>query len=293
MARDYYEVLGVSRTASESEIKKAYRALARKYHPDINPGDKEVERKFKEINEANDVLSDPQKREQYDRFGQVGGAGGFGGGGAPGGVDISDIFETLFGGGGGPAGGRRTTTSTHVGYKIDGQDVEQAAEITLDEAYHGTVRVFSMQVGGQQRRIEVKIPAGAESGTRVRVAGEGMPGAGGGRRGDFYVTVSIAPHERYERSGSDLTYRAPVDIYTLLLGGEARVPLLSGGTVRLTIPAGTQSGRKIRVSGQGMPQLRTPETRGDLYVVVEAQLPTNLSEKEKELFQQLRALRSS
>lgn len=286
---DYYAVLGVSRSASESDIKKAYRSLARKYHPDINPGDKEAERKFKEINEAYEVLSDPQKKAQFDQFGRVGGPG-FGGAGAnPGNVDFSDIFETFFGGGAG-AGGRRQSGS--MGYRSDGQDVEQSAEITLEEAFNGATRAFNFHSpNGQPRRIEVKIPAGADTGTRVRVAGEGGPGMGGGRRGDLFVVIKMLPHERYERTGDDLLFRAPIDIYTLLLGGETRVPLLNGGTVRLTIPAGTANGKTFRVTGQGMPRLRAPSTRGDLYVEANAQLPAALSERERALFQELRGMR--
>lgn len=286
---DYYTVLGVSRSASESEIKKAYRGLARKYHPDINPGDKEAERKFKEINEAYEVLSDPQKKTQYDQFGRVGGPGFGGEGASPGNVDMSDIFETLFGGAAG-AGGRRQPGG--MGYRADGQDVEQTAEITLEEAFHASTRAFNFHnPNGQPRRIEVKIPAGADTGTRVRVAGEGGPGMGGGRRGDLFVVVKLLPHQRYERKGDDLTFHAPIDIYTLVLGGETRVPLLGGGTVRLTVPAGTANGKKFRVSGQGMPRLRAPDTRGDLYVVADALLPTNLTERERELFEELRGLR--
>lgn len=285
---DYYTVLGVGRSASEAEIKKAYRSLARKYHPDINPGDKEAERKFKEINEAYEVLSDPQKKAQYDQFGRVGGPG-FGGAGT-GNVDFSDIFETFFGGGAG-AGGRRQPGG--MGYRADGQDVEQTAEITLEESFNGATRAFNFHSpNGQPRRIEVKIPAGADTGTRVRVAGEGGPGIGGGRRGDLFVVIKMLPHPHYERTGDDLTYRAPIDIYTLLLGGETRVPLLNGGTVRLTIPAGTANGKKFRVSGQGMPRLRAPSSRGDLYVVADAQLPATLSDRERSLFEELRSLRT-
>ena len=285
--QDYYTVLGVSRSASESEIKKAYRQLARQYHPDVNPGDKAAEQKFKDINEAYEVLSDAEKKAQYDQFGRVGGSPGGYPGGAAGNADFSDIFESLFGA---SAGGRRTTSS--MGYRADGQDIEQNVDIVLAEAFNGTARAFSFQsADGQMRRIDVKIPAGAETGTRVRVAGEGGPGIGGGRRGDLFIVVRVLPDARYERSGDDLTFRAPIDLYTLVLGGETRVPLLGGGSVRLTIPAGTASNKKFRVSGQGMPRLRNPETRGDLYVIAEAQLPTSLSERERILFEELRSLR--
>lgn len=290
--RDYYQVLGVDRNASESDIKKAYRRLARQYHPDINPGDKEAERKFKEINEAYEVLSDKDKRAKYDRFGRdwARSQPGAGGGEWSGGGDFSDFFETLFGG---AAGGARRSSSSGMGFRADGQDVEQSVDITLDEAFRGTQRAFQFHnPNGQPRRIEVKIPTGADTGVRVRVAGEGGPGIGGGRRGDLYVVVNVLPHERFERRGDDLYVTAPVDIYTLLLGGEARVPLIGGGNVKLTVPAGTQNGRKFRVSGQGMPRLRAPETRGDLYVALEAKLPTNLSPRERALFEELRGLKA-
>jgi len=284
--QDYYTVLGVSRTASESEIKKAYRRLAREYHPDINPGNEEAERRFKEINEAYEVLSDSEKKAQYDQFGRVGGAGGMGGAG--GAVDFSDLFESIFGGSAAP-GGRRSSAGS---FRADGQDVEQTTEITLEEAFSGTARAYSFHnPNGQPRRIDVKIPAGADTGTRVRMAGEGGPGIGGGRRGDLYVLVKLLPHERYERNGDDLTVRAPIDLYTLVLGGEARVPLLGGKNLTLKVQAGSPNNQKIRISGQGMPRLRASETRGDLFVILDAQLPASLSERERDLFAELRDLR--
>jgi curved DNA-binding protein len=295
--QDYYKTLGVERNASDAEIKKAYRKLARQYHPDINPGNKEAEAKFKAINEAYEVLSDKEKREKYDRFGRdwqryQQGAGGFDWGtyggspfGGGGGGDFSDFFESLFGGGA-RAGARGGS------FRMDGQDVEHQAEITLEEAFEGTQRTVQFHgTNGQPRNVTVKIPAGVDTGSRVRVAGEGAPGMGGGRRGDLYLVVKVLPHERFERRGDDLYVKAQTDLYTMMLGGETRVPIMGGKTVTLNVPAGTQNGRTFRVSGQGMPRLRAPSTRGDLYVTLEALLPTRLSSKERELVEELRGLR--
>lgn len=298
--KDYYRVLGVERSASDQDIKKAYRKLARQYHPDINPGDKKAEARFKEINEAYEVLSDKDKREKYDRFGadwrryEQAGAGGaydpFGGGAGP---DLSDIFETMFGGGAGAGRGTRGGWS-YEGFRsqMDGQDIEQSADITLEEAFNGTQRSlqFATPGGGAPRSIKVKIPPGVATGTRVRVAGEGGPGYNGGRRGDLYLVVNVLPHQRFDRRGDDLYTDASAGLYTLLLGGEARVPLLTGKTLTLTVPAGTPNGRQFRLGGQGMPRMRG-EGRGDLYVTVQAQLPDNLSARERELFEELRRIR--
>ncbi len=304
--QDYYKILGVERGASEVEIKKAYRKLARQYHPDINPGNKAAEAKFKEINEAYEVLSDKEKREKYDRFGrdwqryqQSAGAESFdwsnystgGAGSSPFGNsgDFSDIFENLFGG----AGRAGPYTRTGSGFRQDGQDVEQQTEITLEEAFTGTQRAIQFHnPNGQPRTINVKIPPGVETGSRVRVTGEGGPGIGGGKRGDLLMIVKIAPHNRFERRGDDLHVKAPVDLYTMLLGGEVRVPVMGGKTLTLKVPEGSQNGRVHRISGQGMPRLRVPETRGDLYVTLEVQLPTPLNERERELVEELRTLRT-
>jgi curved DNA-binding protein len=299
--QDYYKTLGVERSASPEEIKKAYRKLARQYHPDINPGNKEAETKFKAINEAYEVLSDKEKREKYDRFGrdwqryQQGGgadwnaAGGSPFGGSGGGADFSDFFESLFGGGrgrgtaGGSAGG---------GFRMDGQDVDYQAEISFEEAFSGAERSVQFHSpNGQPRSINVKIPPGVETGSRVRAAGEGGPGIGGGKRGDLYLVIKVAPHSRFERKGDDLYTRAQTDLYTMLLGGETRVPLLDGKTVTLNVPAGTQNGKVFRISGQGMPRLRAPTTRGDLYVTLDTVLPTSLSSRERTLVEELRGLR--
>ncbi len=286
--KDYYQVLGVNRGASDQEIKQAYRKLARKYHPDINPGDKEAEARFKEINEAYEVLSDGEKREKYDRFGsdwkryeQAGGPG-FDYSGT---TDFADIFETLFGGRSGRAGG------PGFNVRMDGQDIDQPVEITLEEAFGGTQRTLQFSnPNGSPRTITVKIPPGVDTGTRVRVPGEGAPGLNGGARGDLFLVVKVQPHPRFERKGEDLTVKVETSLYTLLLGGQASVPTLTGKTINLNVPEQTQNGRTFRLSGQGMPVMRS-ERRGDLYVTVSAQLPTRLSPRERELFEELRRIK--
>lgn len=314
--KDYYKVLGVSKTATEQEIKKAYRQLARKHHPDANPGDKRAEDRFKEINEANEVLSDPEKRRKYDQFGaqwqqyertggnpqdlwrqyQGGQPGGaytrtvspeefeqmFGGGAG----GFSDFFEMLFGGarqpggfGAGPAAGARPARR--------GQDAEHGVDITLEESFHGAARTF--QVDGE--RVEVTIPRGVKTGSKVRVAGKGAPGLGGAQAGDLYLRVHVLPHAHFGREGDDLRLRHAIELYTLVLGGESQVPTLDQPVV-LTIPPGTPNGKVFRLRGLGMPNLHKPDQRGDLLVTVEAQLPQNLSESERRLFEQLRAART-
>lgn len=303
-ARDYYQVLGVSRQASEKEIRAAYRKLARKYHPDLNPGDKQAEERFKEIQAAYDVLSDPEKRAKYDRFGHAwehagqAPSGGFQGEGFPGGFrfdfggtgvdeefDLGSIFERFFGGAAaGPRTGYRRTAR--------GQDIEQPIELTLEEAFQGTTRLVEVATpGGAPRRLEVKIPAGVREDSRVRVAGEGGPGIGGGPRGDLYLVVSIRPHSLFERKGDDLHLDIDVPLTTAMLGGEVQVPTLKG-RVALKIPPETQNGRVFRLAGLGMPHLGGTG-KGDLYAKVRVMLPTNISPRERELFAELRRLRPS
>jgi curved DNA-binding protein len=307
--RDYYKVLGVERNATEQEIKKAYRKLALKYHPDRNPGKKDAEEKFKEINEAYQVLSDPQKRARYDQLGesytryqQGGGApGGFPweewvrqgqAGNGPGNVRVeygdigdifgggfSDFFSQIFGGmGGQAAAGTRTRRST---VREVPSSLDQPVTISLDEAYHGTERTIQVE----NRRLEVKIPPGARAGTRVRVPGGGPTGANG-RRVDLYLVVEVTPDNRFELRGSDLYTDVTIDLYNAVLGGTATVPTPDRNVI-LTIPAGTQPGQTFRLAGRGMPVLRTPEQHGDLYARVKVQLPKQLTPQQRSLFEQL------
>ncbi len=303
--RDYYKVLGVDRNASEDEIKRAFRKLALKYHPDKNPDDAQAEERFKEINEAYEVLGDKDKRGKYDRLGKsyrdwerMGGRPGdfdwsqwFSG--APGGVRVevgdigdlgdlfgggfSDFFNAVFGGGG--AGGARRTARP-----ARGRDLQQAVTISLEEAYHGTTR--TLQMNG--RKLEVKIPPGATSGTKVRLAGQG--GASSQQSGDLYLVVQVQSDRRYERRGDDLYTEVQVDLPTAVLGGEVKVRTL-GGEVLLTVPEGSQPGQTFRLSGRGMPQLRNPKRRGDLYARLKVELPRKLSQRERELFEELGKLR--
>jgi len=303
--KDYYKTLGVSKSATQKEIKSAFRKLAQKYHPDKNPGDKAAEDKFKDLNEAYEVLSDPQKRAKYDqlgssyaqweRMGRPGGGFDFSQWTNPGGARVeygdlndlfgeggfSDFFSTLFGGGAAPGRGR--TTGRTARWTSRGENMEQPVEITLEEAYHGAKR--TLQKDG--RRLEVSIPPGAKTGTKVRIAGEGGPGQ---PVGDLFLVVSVQPHPKYRREGDDLYVDFPVDLYTAVLGGEAHVPTL-GGDLVLTIPPETQSGKTFRLSGRGMPKLRQPKEYGDLYARTTIQIPTHLTEAERRLFEELATLR--
>jgi DnaJ-class molecular chaperone len=333
--KDYYKVLGVSREASTDEIKKAFRKLARKYHPDVNPGDKKSEEKFKEINEAYEVLSDSEKRHKYDTLGpnwqdQFGPSGGqahrayqYGGNGTrgfdfdPNSAGFSDFFEALFGrsGAGGAAGapgaagvrGARPDMRRRTGDNID-----QPVEITLQEAYLGGSRTFNIQstevcsicrgtgeVGGKScptcqgqgmvprnKRIQVKIPAGVDTSSRIRVAGEGQPGIGGGPRGDLFLVISVKPDPVYERKGDDLYVDVDVELVKAMLGGEVPVPLPDGRRLVLTIPPETQNNRTFRLAGKGMPHLRS-EGSGNLFARLRVLLPMNLSPEEKALFEKL------
>jgi molecular chaperone DnaJ len=343
--RDYYEILEVTRTATDAELKVSYRKLAMKWHPDRNPGDKDCEAHFKEINEAYDVLKDEQKRAAYDRFGHAAfeqGAGGQHGFGADFASTFSDIFEDLFGMSGGRRGGR--------GGRERGADLRYNMEITLEEAYAGKtaqIRIptsvtceacsgagakagskpktcptcggqgkvrhtqgfftlertcVSCQGRGQvidnpcpncsgsgrvtrERTLSVNVPAGVEDGTRIRLAGEGEAGLRGGTQGDLYIFLSLSPHQFFQRDGADLHCRVPISMVAAALGGGFDVPTIDGGKTRVKVPDGTQSGRRFRLVGKGMPVLRTREA-GDMYVQVLVETPQKLTKRQKELLQE-------
>lgn len=346
--KDYYRTLGISRTADESEIKTAFRKQARKHHPDVNPGDSGAEERFKDVNEAYEVLSDPDKRKLYDRYGEewqrykeagytgdepaggtrrspgedfgtwfTGNSGGyttsdFGTRG-----EHSDFFETLFGSfGGGRRGAESFTRSAPRPRR--GQDIEAEVEVSFDEAFRGTSRRFDVQAeevcptcGGaglvrntlcptcdgagyvpRKKTIEVKIPAGVDSGSRVRVAGQGGAGQAGGPNGDVYLIVQVAPDKRFTREGDNLRSEVDIPLLTALLGGTVQVTTPTG-RVELTIPAETQQGKVFRLRGQGMPKLKSKSAdRGDLLAKANVILPTNLTEREKALLEEFRSLRS-
>jgi curved DNA-binding protein len=311
--KDYYKILGVDRNASQEEIKKKYRKLAAKYHPDKNPDDPTAEKKFTDLGEAYEVLKDPEKRKLYDRAGsdwkkyqQAGGGAGdfdwsqyggqgqqyrvnvdfedmFGGRGrgSQGGSPFSSFFESLFGGGD-PFGGQQGQTyqRSRRAEPQRGRDAEAIIEITLKEAYTGVTKQF--KIDGE--KVKVKIPAGIEDGKRLKLKGKGSPSAIG-KRGDLYLKVRIRQEDGYERRGKDIYYDHPVDLYTAVLGGETTVPTLKG-KVKLSIPAETESGKLFRLPGQGMPVMGNG-TRGDFYVRTRIDLPKNLTAKEKELFRKL------
>ena len=291
MSRDYYDVLGVSRSASEAEIKKAYRQKAKQYHPDANPNNPGAEARFKEINEAYEVLRDDDKRSAYNHFGanwqnyqDFNGQNPFGnaGGAAPQ-VDMSDIFETLFGDG---ARQRRGFGGfgANANYARDGADIEQRIDISLREAYKGARRVVSFQDG---RDIPFKIPRGAATGTKVRLVGEGHPGIGGGRAGNLYLVVHVADDPQFKRKADDLHVDVNVDAFTAMLGGEAEVPTMTR-PLRVKIRAGAQSGQKLRLAGKGMPKLRHENAFGDLYARVMLTVPHPLDAAQIELAEALR-----
>lgn len=286
--KDYYKILGVERKASEEEIRKAYRKLAKQYHPDYNPNNAGAEERFKEINEAYEVLSDPKKRSHYDRLGsdysqwqRRGGPGNFNWdqyGGFPGGARVNmDDLNEMFGGGGfsdffqtifGMGGARQAARSQPQGY-------QQELDITLEEAYKGTMRLI--ESNGKQKRV--RIPAGVRTGSKVRVAGAGPNGL------DLYLIVQVADDSRFERRGNDLHTTAAIDVFTAILGGEAEVETLEG-RVKLNIPAGTQPEQVFRLAKRGMPHVRDQKDKGDLFVKIKVQIPKYLSSKQRELLEQ-------
>jgi curved DNA-binding protein len=294
---DYYKVLGVEKNAGEDEIKKAYRKLARKHHPDLNPNDKEANKKFQQINEAYEVLSDPGKRKKYDQYGKdwqqaeefekarAAGAqqGGFGGPGFGGfeyshegeGADFSDFFESLFGG-----GGRRSAGGRQV--KFRGQDYNAELHLALEEAYQ--THKQTLTVNGKQLRIT--IPAGVENGQVIKLKGHGGPGVNGGPAGDLYITFVIGDHPKFRRDGNDLYATVDLDLFTAVLGGEVTVDTM-GGKVKLKVMPETQNGTRVRLKGKGFPVYKSEDNFGDLYITWSIKIPTNLSEKQKELFREL------
>lgn len=295
--KDYYKTLGVERSASDDDIRKAYRKLAMRYHPDRNPNDKQAEERFKEINEAYQVLSDSQKRAHYDRLGsdysnwqRRGAPGDFNWGdyvsGYPGGgtrVNVEDL-DDLFGGAGGFSDFFRTIfgrgaegmgTGTRTRTRQQPQGYQQELEITLEEAYQGTTRL--LQTDGKQK--QVRIPAGVRTGSKVRVPGVGPNGL------DLYLIVEVKDDPRFERRGNDLHTSATVDVFTAILGGEADVETLSG-KIKLNIPAGTQPEQVFRLAGRGMPSVKNADEKGDLYVRLKVQIPKYLSPKQRELLEE-------
>src|SRR5438034_1753055 len=312
--RDYYETLGVQKTASEDEIRTAFRKLARKHHPDVAKDKKAAEEKFKEINEAYEVLGDPEKRKKYDQLGadwnrpggfqpppewqwqgqQPGGGfyqwGGDGGGGVQfefGGTGFSDFFEAFFGGGRGRSAfggfGQRGTMAER------GSDVEADIMVTLEEALHGSTRQVSLRRAGSKKTetYQVKIPRGVREGQRIRLAGQGEAGERGGKSGDLFLRVRLARHPDFSVEGSDLVHEVKIAPWQAILGDQLIVPTLEG-SARLKLPPGTQGGQRFRLRGRGLPGVSGQ--RGDLYVVVQISVPKKLSEREREIWEQLAQL---
>lgn len=289
---DYYKILGLEKNASDDDIKKAYRKLARKLHPDLNPNDKEAHHKFQQVNEANEVLSDPEKRKKYDQYGKdwqhadqfeqqrqsqrqrqsYGGGPQFGGDDDG---DFSSFFESMFG------GGHRSRQT-----KFRGQDYQAELKLSLVDAME--THPQTMTVNG--KNIRITIPAGVENGQVIKLKGYGAPGVNGGPAGDLFITFVIHPHPHFKRSGNDLYTTASVDLYTAVLGGEVTIDTLKG-KVKLKVKEGTQPGSKTRLKEKGFPVYKKEGAAGDLYVTWEVKLPTDLSEKEKQLFSELSKLK--
>lgn len=288
MSRDYYDVLGVNRNASDDEIKRAFRSKAKQFHPDANPDNPAAEARFKEVNEAYEILSDEEKRSAYNRFGEnwqhyqgFDGQNPFSGAGGHVQVDdMSDIFETIFGGGGQR---RRGGFRTQAAYPRAGDDIEQEVAISLREAYEGTKRIINKN----GREITVQIPRGAASGTKVRLSGEGHSGFNGGSAGDLYLVVNVADDAQFERNDDDIHVDVKVDVFTAMLGGEVEAPTLMR-PVRMKIRPGTQTGQKLRLTGKGMPKLRQENAFGNLYARVMIIVPEHLDPAQRELAESLR-----
>ena len=311
MPKDYYDILGVDKSADQSEIKRAFRKKAKKHHPDANPDDPTAEERFKELNEAYEVLSDESKRQQYDQFGNnwesfAGGGGTGGTGGAnyrnvnP--EDLQDILNSFFGGRQGRSSSNTRTSTGYEGFnpfsggysqdvnfdnqpQAKGQDIEHNVRISLAEAYHGKDIVLTVD----GRRLTTKIPAGAKTGSKIRLSGEGQPSPYGGQSGDLYLVVEVTPDKRFERDGDDLITDVSVDAFTTMLGGKVDVQTFTG-IGKLTIPPGTQGGQKFRLSGKGMPKLKKKGQFGDLFARINITVPSKLTDEQK---QQVEALRDS
>ncbi len=300
---DYYKVLGIDKKATADEIKKAYRKLARKYHPDVNPGDKESELKFKELNEANEVLSNPANRTKYDQYGehwkhgeqyeqaqqqqrsqqsrQSGGYGGFSEADFGEGADFSEFFQSMFGGGGGFSGGSRGSASG----KFKGQDVEASLNLHLRDAAKTHQQTFDIN----GKKVRITIPAGIADGQKIKLKGHGNPGHNGGPNGDLFITFNIEEDHQFKRMGNDLSSDLEIDFYTAVLGGETLVKTLDG-TVNLKVKPETQNGTKVKLKGKGFPVYKKEGEFGALYVTYVVKMPTNLTDQEKELFFQLKNL---
>jgi curved DNA-binding protein len=306
VAKDYYTILGISKQATDEEIKKAFRKLAVKYHPDKNPGNKESEEKFKEINEAYEVLSDAEKRKKYDVYGpnwnQFNGAqqgqqhyqGAHQGGGGSHhfegdpneffgqGGNFSDIFGEFFNREGRTGTGGRTKQGGNRKYK--GQDYQSEMAITLEEAFQGTARVVTLH----EQKVRITLKPGAYDGLTIRLAGKGAPGINGGPAGDLYIAIQVLPHAVFKRDGDDIRQTVPVDLFTAVLGGEKEVSTLSG-LLKIKIPAGTQNGKMLRIRGKGMPVYNKSGQSGDMLVEIQVSIPENLTEQQQELFRQLQS----
>jgi len=290
---DYYKILGVAKTASDEDIKKAYRKQARKLHPDLNPDDKEAHKKFQQVNEANEVLSDPEKRKKYDKYGKDwqhgeqqeqaqrqyqqqygGGGGGFESfEGFEGGGGFSDFFQSMFGGG----GGRRQT-------KFRGQDYNSDLKLDLTDTL--TTHQRTLTIDG--KNVRITIPAGIANGQQIKLTGYGAAGGNGGPAGDLFIKFAIADHPNFRRVGNDVYTNVDIDLYTAVLGGEKIIETLTG-KIKLKVAAGTQPGSKTRIKGKGIPVYKKEGEFGDLFVSYEIKIPTDLTEEQKDLFKKLAA----
>lgn len=299
---DYYKILGVDKSATQDDIKKAYRKLARKLHPDLNPNDKEAEKQFKELNEANEVLSHPENRAKYDKYGEhwkhgeeyekaqqqqrqqyQGGnyGGGFSGADFGEGEDFSDFFQSMFGG---AAGGSKRSSRGSASGKFKGQDVHAELSLNLKEAAKTHQQIFDIN----GKKVRITIPAGVYDGQQIKLKGHGSPGFNGGPSGDLYITFTIIPDSNFERVGDNLKTKVTIDLYTAVLGGEVTINTLEGSIINLKVKEGTQNGATVRLKGKGFPVYKKDGQSGDLFVTYDVKLPTNLTDKQKELFEQLK-----